>query len=182
MSTPSVTPNGTTRTAPGGGTGDAWLTQEAYDKLREELDHLQGPARAEIAQRIEAARQEGDLAENGGYHAAKEEQGKIEARIRQMQDLLRRARVGERPPDDGLVEPGMVVTIRFADADDTEQFLLGSRELAQLDESVDVEVYSTASPLGAAVNGTRVGDTVEYDAPNGRRFTVDIVAATPFGT
>jgi transcription elongation factor GreA len=160
---------------------DAWLTQEAYDKLRADLEQLQGPARAEIARRIDAARQEGDLSENGGYHAAKEEQGKIEARIRQLQDLLRRAVVGERPPDDGLVEPGMVVTIRFAGDTDTERFLLGSRELAQLDESVDVEVYSTASPLGAAVNGTRVGDTVEYEAPNGRTFRVEIVAATPFG-
>ena len=72
-----------------------------------------GPGRAEIAKRIEASRSEGDLSENGGYHAAKEEQGKQEARIRQLQHLLQRAKVGETPPDDGVVEPGMIVEIRL---------------------------------------------------------------------
>src|SRR5580765_6554043 len=86
-----------------------WLTQEAYDRLKAELDHLAGPGRTEIAKRIEAARDEGDLRENGGYHAAKEEQGKQEARIRQLSQLLDGARVGEAPPDDGVVEPGMRV-------------------------------------------------------------------------
>ncbi|MGN6244148.1 MAG: transcription elongation factor GreA, partial [Motilibacteraceae bacterium] len=81
-----------------------WLTQEAYDRLKSELDQLSGPGRVEIAKRIEAAREEGDLRENGGYHAAKEEQGKQEARIRQLQSLLEHAKVGEAPPDDGVVE------------------------------------------------------------------------------
>ncbi|HAP89747.1 MAG TPA: transcription elongation factor GreA, partial [Arthrobacter bacterium] len=91
----------TTNSAPA-----AWLTQEAFDRLKAELDHLSGPGRAEIVQKIESARQEGDLKENGGYHAAKEEQGKIEARIRQLTALLRDANVGEAPADDGIVEPG----------------------------------------------------------------------------
>jgi transcription elongation factor GreA len=163
-------------------TGDnvAWLTQEAYERLQQELEHLMGPARSEIAKRIDAARQEGDLSENGGYHAAKEEQGKQEARIHQLQQLLQRAKVGEVPPDDGVVEPGMIVEVRFAGDDDVERFLLGSRELMVLDATLDLEVYSPASPLGAALNGKKVGDTVTYEAPNGKDLTVEIASAKPF--
>ena len=106
-----------------------WLTQEAYDRLKAELEHLTGPVRAELSRRIGEARDEGDLKENGGYHAAKEEQGKTEAQIRKLQDMLRRVRVGDTPADDGVVEPGMKVTIRFKGDDDTETFILGSREL-----------------------------------------------------
>lgn len=159
----------------------AWLTQEAYDRVRAELDHLMGPARAEVAKRIEAARAEGDLSENGGYHAAKEQQGHQEARIRQLQQLLQRAKVGEAPPDDGVVEPGMTVEIRFAGDDETETFLLGSRELLALDETVDIEVYSPQSPLGEAINGKRVGDTVSYETPTGVTVKVEIVSTKPYG-
>lgn len=159
----------------------AWLTQEAYDRLRAELDHLMGPARTEIAKRIEAARAEGDLSENGGYHAAKEQQGHQEARIRQLQALLHRAKVGEAPPDDGVVEPGMTVEIRFAGDDETETFLLGSRELLSLDESVDMEVFSPQSPLGQAINGKRIGDTVSYETPTGATVKVEIVSTKPYG-
>ena len=112
-----------------------WLTQDAHDKLVAELDDLKGPRRQEIIDRISAARDEGDLKENGGYHAAKEEQGKQEARIRQLEDMLRRAEVGETPADDGIVEPGMVVTYRFAGDDETETFLLGAREIE--DDTID---------------------------------------------
>jgi transcription elongation factor GreA len=157
-----------------------WLTQEAYDRLRSELDHLQGPARAELAARIGEARSEGDLRENGGYHAAKEEQGKSEARIRQLQDMLRRAQVGEQPTEQGVVGPGMIVTIRFAGDSDTETFLLGSRELVTLDDSVDLEVFSPQSPLGTAITGKGTGDSATFTAPNGRDATVEIVAAEPF--
>lgn len=163
-------------------TGDnvAWLTQEAYDRLQEELDYLMGPARIEIAKRIDAARQEGDLSENGGYQAAKEEQGKQEARIHQLQQLFQRAKVGEVPPDDGVVEVGMIVEVRFAGDDDVERFLLGSRELVALDETLGIEVYSPASPLGAAIDGRRVGETVSYKAPNGKELSVEIVSTKPF--
>ncbi|UPK74176.1 transcription elongation factor GreA [Nocardioidaceae bacterium SCSIO 66511] len=157
-----------------------WLTKDAYERLRAELDHLRGPARAELAARIGEARDEGDLRENGGYHAAKDEQGKQEARIRQLEDLLRRAEVGEQREDDGLVEPGMILTIRFAGDDDTEKFLLGSRELLALDPSVDLQVFSPESPLGAAINGKYKGDKATYSAPNGADVTVEIVDATPF--
>jgi transcription elongation factor GreA len=158
----------------------AWLTQDAYDRLRVELEELMGPGRSEIAKRIEAARAEGDLSENGGYQAAKEEQGKQEGRIRQLQHLLQRAKVGETPPDNGVVESGMIVDIRFDGDDDVETFLLGSRELLALDSSVELEVYSAASPLGAAILGKKAGDKASYKAPNGRTLKVEVVSAKPY--
>ncbi|WP_018155008.1 transcription elongation factor GreA [Demetria terragena] len=153
----------------------SFLTQDAYDRLHAELEELSGPGRTEISKRIEAAREEGDLKENGGYHAAKEEQGKMEARIRQLQELLRDATVGEAPPDDGVVEPGMVVTVEIFG--DTEKFLLGSREIA--DDS-ELDVYSEKSPLGAAILGKSRGDKASYEAPNGKTVDVKIVDATPY--
>jgi transcription elongation factor GreA len=155
-----------------------WLTQEGFDKLTEELEHLRGPVRDEIVARISAARDEGDLKENGGYHAAREEQGKTEARIRQLEDMLRKAQVGETPADDGVVEPGMVVTVRFAGDSEVETFLLGAREMA--DESADLEVYSPQSPLGTALVGRKRGETVDFIAPNGKELKVEIVEAVPY--
>lgn len=160
------------QTAPAG----SYLTQDAYDRLQQELTELSGPGRVEIAKRIEAAREEGDLKENGGYHAAKEEQGKMEARIRQLKQILENATVGEAPADDGIAEPGMVVTVEMFG--DEETFLLGSREIA--DGSDDIDVYSEQSPLGAAINGQRVGDTVSYEAPNGKTIEAKIVSAKPY--
>ncbi|HET6627488.1 MAG TPA: transcription elongation factor GreA [Nocardioidaceae bacterium] len=155
-----------------------WLTQEAFDKLQEELEHLRGPVRSEVIARISAARDEGDLKENGGYHAAREEQGKVEARIRQLEDMLRHAEVGETPPDDGVVEPGMKVTTRFVGDTDTETFLLGAREMAETTE--DLQVFSPQSPLGKAIIGSKRGDTVAYEAPNGKELKVEIVEAIPY--
>ncbi len=151
-----------------------WLTQEAYDRLKAELDHLAGEGRTEIAKKIEAAREEGDLRENGGYHAAKEEQGKQEARIRQLTQLLESAKVGARPADDGVVEQGMVVTVELAG--DQMRFLLGSREVS--DDSLDV--YSEKSPLGAAIYGLKIGDSATYQAPNGSQVPVKILDAKPY--
>ncbi|WP_138415056.1 transcription elongation factor GreA [Sinomonas gamaensis] len=155
--------------------GGAWLTQEAYDRLKAELDHLSGAGRHEIVEKIEAARQEGDLKENGGYHAAKEEQGKIEARIRQLQELLRNAQVGEKPADDGVVEPGMLVVAKIAG--DEERFLLGSREIAG---DAELDVFSEKSPLGAAIIGHKQGEKLSYTAPNGKEIPVEIISATPY--
>lgn len=155
--------------------GTAWLTQEAFDRLTKELETLEGPGRTEIAERIAAARDEGDLKENGGYHAAREEQGKMEARIAELHRLLKNAVVGESPKDDGVVEPGMVVSISLAGKERT--FLLGNREIADGD---DLEVYSTASPLGAAIHGAKVGQTVDYTAPNGTALRIEILKATPY--
>ncbi|MEU3829645.1 transcription elongation factor GreA [Streptomyces sp. SID486] len=154
-----------------------WLTQEAYNKLRDELAYLTGPARTEIAAKIAAAREEGDLRENGGYHAAKEEQGKQELRVRQLTQLLENAKVGEAPAADGAVAPGMVVTIAFdGDEDDTLTFLLASREYA----SSDIETYSPQSPLGTGVIGHKVGEDAEYELPNGKKASVRILKAEPY--
>jgi transcription elongation factor GreA len=156
-------------------TAAAWLTQEAHDRLQAELDSLIG-SRTHISAEINARREEGDLKENGGYHAAKEEQGKQEARIRQLQDLLRNAQVGDAPADDGVVEAGMVVTIRYDD-EETERFLLGSREIGA---TTDLTVYSPDSAMGTAITGRVPGDSVTYTAPSGAQITVTIVEATPF--
>ena len=153
----------------------SYLTKDAFDRLQTELRELSGPGRVEIAKRIEAAREEGDLKENGGYHAAKEEQGKMEARIRQLTQIRDNATVGEAPPDDGVVEPGMIVTVKLFG--DEETFLLGSREIAG--ES-DLDVYSEQSPLGAAINGKKAGETTTYNAPNGKSIEVEIVSAKPY--
>ncbi len=156
-------------------TAATWLTQEAHDRLRAELDHLKGTGRTEVADRIEAARSEGDLKENGGYHAAREEQAKQEARIRQLEELLRNAVVGEAPPDDGVVEPGMVVTATVAG--DRMTFLVGSREVA---EGTGMEVYSEKSPLGSAIVGRSAGETTSYTTPTGATIEVVIHEAKPF--
>lgn len=152
-----------------------WLTQEAHDRLSAELTQLSTIGRHDIAEKIDIARQEGDLKENGGYHAAREEQAKQEARIRQLTELLRTAVVGEAPPDDGVVESGMVVTATVAG--DRMTFLLGSREVA---EGTGLDVYSASSPLGAAIVGHSRGDSTSYTAPNGREIEVVIHEATPF--
>ena len=152
-----------------------WLTQEAFDRLSAELSELTGHVRAEIVDRIDSARQEGDLSENGGYHAAREEQARNEARIAQLTALLREARVGETPADDGIVEPGMVVTVDLTGEEIT--FLLGSREIAADSE---LDVYSATSPLGKAILGKKRGQSATYTAPNGKQFTVKILQAKPF--
>jgi len=154
-----------------------WLTQDAYDKLKAELQHLSGPGRQEIVERISAARDEGDLKENGGYHAAKEEQGKLELRIRQIEDMLRRAEVGETPPDDGVVEQGMKVTVRFPAFGDEETFLFGAKEM----ETDDLKVYSPQSPMGLAIDGKKRGEKTSYEV-NGKAIEVEILEAVPFNS
>jgi transcription elongation factor GreA len=147
-----------------------FLTQDAYDRLVAELEHLSTTGREEIAKRIEAAREEGDLKENGGYHAAKDEQGKQEARIRTLQSLLKNATVGEAPAASGVVEPGTVVTALVAG--DEEVFLLGNREIAA---NSTLDVWSEASPIGSAVLGLKVGEKGSFTAPNGREIAVEVV-------
>ena len=153
-----------------------WLTQEAYDRLKAELDYLSGEGRIDIAKKIEAARDEGDLRENGGYHAAKDEQGQIEARIITLQHILENARVGGPPRTAGVVGPGMTVTIRFVKDEDEVTFLLASRE----ESGSPIDVYSPRSPLGAAIMGKKVGERATYSLPNGRASTVEILEAVPY--
>jgi transcription elongation factor GreA len=156
-----------------------WLTQEAHRKLRDELEELKGPVRQEIIGRISSARDEGDLKENGGYHAAKDDQGKVEARIRQLEEMLAKAEVGEAHSDDGTISPGMVITYKFVgdDDDEAETFLLGAREIE--DAASDIKAYSPQSPLGSAILGHRAGDTVSYEA-NGTPLEVEILGAEPY--
>lgn len=153
-----------------------WLSQDASDRLQAELDeHIAN--RPAIAAEINARREEGDLRENGGYHAAREEQGKAEGRIRYLQELLRTAKVGEALTADA-VSPGMVVTIYFDDdTKDTETFLLGSREIAA---TTDLTVYSPESALGKAILGGRAGQTCTYTAPSGADIKVTVVSFEPF--
>jgi transcription elongation factor GreA len=153
-----------------------WLTQQTFDRLSAELEERRGPIRAEIVERISAARDEGDLKENGGYHAAKDEQGTNEGRIRQLEELLKDATT-EAAPDDQTVSPGKLVTYRYA-GDDEESFLLGAREIAE--DHTEVEVYSPQSPLGSALEGHKAGDTVDFEQPNGRTAKIEIVSAVPF--
>ncbi|TDC65685.1 transcription elongation factor GreA [Micromonospora sp. KC207] len=153
-----------------------WLSQDAHDRLQAELDELIAN-RPAIAAEINARREEGDLRENGGYHAAREEQGKQEGRILYLKELLRTAKVGEAPSAD-TVSPGMVVTIYFDDdTDDTETFLLGSREISS---TTELTVYSPESALGKSILGTRPGQTVTYTAPSGADIKVTVVRFEPF--
>jgi transcription elongation factor GreA len=153
-----------------------WLSQDAHDRLQAELEELIAQ-RPTIAAEINARREEGDLRENGGYHAAREEQGKMEGRIRYLQELLRTAQVGDAPTSKN-VAPGMVVTIYFDDDEtDTETFLLGSREIAA---TTDLTVYSPESALGKAILGTSRGQTVTYTAPSGADIKVTVVSFEPF--
>ena len=147
------------------------LSQETYERLQAELEQLTTEGRVEVARRIEAARALGDLSENGDYHAAKDDQGKMEARIRQIQAMLKTATIVESGASGGTVAPGCVVTIRYEGDEDTERYLIGSIE----ERRDDVEVVSPGSPLGVALIGRAAGETVEYDTPTGARLKVDIV-------
>lgn len=157
-------------------TPETWLSQDAFDRLQGELNELIAN-RTAVAAEINARREEGDLRENGGYHAAREEQGKAEARILYLQTLLRNAKVGDAPDSD-VVAPGTVVTIYFDDdADDSETFLLGSREISA---TTDLTVYSPESALGKAILGTSPGQSVTYTAPSGAEIKVTIVKFEPY--
>ncbi|WP_132994026.1 transcription elongation factor GreA [Gordonia zhaorongruii] len=158
-------------------TGVTWLTPESFDRLKEELDSLIAN-RPVIAAEINERREEGDLKENGGYHAARDEQGQQEARIRQLQELLNNAKVGEAPTQSGVALPGSVVTVYFdGDKSDTETFLIATREETSASE---LEIYSPSSPLGGAIIDAKVGDTREYTVPSGAKISATLVSAEPY--
>ncbi|HZQ28131.1 MAG TPA: transcription elongation factor GreA [Acidimicrobiales bacterium] len=145
------------------------LSQDALDRLKAELEDLKTRGRVDIARAIEAARMLGDLSENGDYHAAKDSQGKMEARIRQLEATLKNAVVVNASGD--TVTAGTVVTIRYEGDDEMERYYIGSIE----ERRDDVEVMSPSSPLGSALLGKREGDTVEYEVPSGARLKVEVV-------
>jgi transcription elongation factor GreA len=147
------------------------LSQSAYDRLKAEYDDLTTRGRVDIARKIEAARELGDLSENGDYHAAKEEQGKMEGRILHLHAILEDAEIVELESG-GTVAAGSIVTIRYEGDDDTERYLLGSIE----ERHDDLEVMSPGSPLGEALIGRAAGDVVSYETPTGATLTVELVA------
>lgn len=149
-----------------------WLTQEAFDGLQAELADREGPLRLEITTRISLARDEGDLKENGGYHAAREEQGKNEARIRVLKHLLENSKVGVPDAAADEVAQGKVVTVRIAALGEEMTFLLASREEAA---TASIDVYSPTSPLGQAVLGKRVGESSSYELANGKTMEVEVL-------
>lgn len=154
------------------------LTQDAYARLQSELEQLVLVERHEIAKRIQEAREEGDLKENGGYHAAKEEQGKLEARINRLEEILANATVGEADASDGVVKQGLLVVCDINGK--PNEFYLGSHEIFEATkyeqeiEDGDFSVYSPDSPIGQAIEGKKVGDKVSYSAPNGKEIAVEI--------
>lgn len=144
-----------------------YLSQEAFDRLQAELDELKTVGRPRISQEIEVARAHGDLRENAEYHAAKDEQGRMEARIRQLEQLLRDVTIGE-PESSDEAQAGIVVAL---DIDgDVETYLLGSRE----DSHPTYEILSTESPMGQAVLGAKEGDTVAFDTPTGVTISLTV--------
>ena len=145
------------------------LSRTAYERLQEELHDLTTRGRVEIARKIETARELGDLSENGDYHAAKEEQGKMEGRIRHIQALLERAEIVEGEAG-GAVQAGSVVEIRYEGDDSTDRYLIGS-----IEERADIDVISPGSPLGQALIGAKPGDTVSFEAPSGATLRVEVV-------
>jgi transcription elongation factor GreA len=146
------------------------LSPETHARLVEELEDLTTRGRIEIARAIEAARALGDLSENGDYHAAKDAQGKMESRIRQLQTMLSEAVIlGSSSPGGGIAA-GSVVGIRYTEDEGVERYLVGSIE----ERRDDITVISVGSPLGQVLIGRRAGDRVEYEAPNGR-LEVEIV-------
>ena len=141
------------------------LTRDTYARLQAELEDLKTRGRVQIAKAIEAARALGDLSENGDYHAAKDSQGKMEARIRQLEAMLENASIvdSEAAGAAGTVTTGVVVSLRYVGDDDVEDYLLGSIEERREGHSV----ISPNSPLGQALMGHKAGDKVDYEAPSG---------------
>jgi transcription elongation GreA/GreB family factor len=151
-----------------------WLTPEAHDRLQAELAALLAPRTTTAP---------GDSAHSGTEDSGTVDSGTVDtarrraARVRELQELLGKAAVGEDPPDDGVAEPGMVLTVRYDDTADEDTFLLGLRDV----EQAGLEVYSPTSPLGMAVTGARPGDQRSYRVPNGTTVRVTLLDAVPYG-
>lgn len=142
-----------------------WMTRKAHDQLQEELAALRSHPSMEVPD---------DLVDQHGDHIAR--YAARQARIRVIQDLLRNAVVDEDPPDDGIAEPGMVLTVRFDDTGETETFLLGVRGA----EQADMDVYSVQSPLGRAISGAHPGEQRTYSVPSGADVPVTLLEAVPY--
>ena len=155
--------------------GTTKLSPQAHQRLSEELAERSGPTRRQISEWIERARELGDLRENGDYHAAKNEQGLNEARIRQLEAMLKHAVIVESTAAD-KVEPGTVVEVRMEGDDEPSTYLVGSIE----ERGTGYDVISPGSPLGKALLGHTAGEVVTFEAPAGK-FVVEILAIRPPG-
>ena len=144
------------------------ITQNAFNRLKQELDHLEGEARTKVIEEIATARAHGDLSENAEYHAAKDQQGLQEARVRQLREMLENAEIIEADNED-VVKPGKLVTIRH-EGEEPETYLLGLRE----EKGGDHDILTPDSPLGQAVLGHSAGETVIAKVPNGE-LKIEIV-------
>jgi transcription elongation factor GreA len=147
------------------------LSQKAYDRLKAEHDELTTVGRVDIARKIEAARELGDLKENGDYHAAKDFQGQMEARIRQLAGMIENCEIVEGI-DGEVVEPGAVVQLRYEGDHDADTYFFGSVE----ERGIEHDIISPRSPLGRALDGKKVGDTVDFESPTGATLTVEVVS------
>jgi transcription elongation factor GreA len=143
-----------------------WITRDAHNRLQAELAALRSRPSIEVPEDF----MDFDDSLVANYAAR-------QARIRQIQDLLSNAVVGEEPPDDGIAEPGMVLTVRYDDTGDVETFLLGVRGA----EDADIDVYSVQSPLGSAIAGAHVGEQRTYSIPSGANLPVTLLQAVPYG-
>lgn len=150
-----------------------YVTKNAHDKLKAELDELEGPLREEIIEAIATARAHGDLSENAEYHAAKDQQGLQESRVRQIRQTLENSEIVEAH-DDGVISPGMVVTIRHHGDDETETYLFGMRE----EKGGEHDILTPESPLGRALLGHSAGETIGAEVPSGS-LKVEIVEVHP---
>jgi transcription elongation factor GreA len=149
------------------------LTQEAFDRLQQELAELEGPSRKNVIESIATARAHGDLSENAEYHAAKEQQGMQEARVRQIRQMLENAEI-IHTDDDGVARPGMLITIR-TNGDDPETYLLGTRE----EKGGDHDVLTPESPLGRVLLGHSAGETVVAKIPAAEMKVEIVEVAAP---
>ena len=156
----------------------ATLTLDAYNRLKAELEDLTGVRRAEITEKIKVAREHGDLKENAEYHAAKDEQGMMEARIRNVQQMLRDPDIVEAPTAADAVGPGMLVTVKPLDFDDEDDETYLIAEHAE-EKAPAARTVTIGSPFGSALVGTAIGDEIVYEAPGGT-FRYRIVSLEPF--
>jgi transcription elongation factor GreA len=147
------------------------LSQKAFDRLKAEYDELTTVGRIDIARKIEAARELGDLKENGDYHAAKDFQGHMEARIRQLASMIENCEIVEGVDGD-VVEPGSLVDLRYEGDDEVETYFYGSLE----ERGVEHTTISPGSPLGEALAGAKPGDKVDFASPTGATLTVEVVS------
>jgi transcription elongation factor GreA len=154
-------------------TDTTWLTPAAHEKLIAELEELKTEGRRQIETRLAEARSHGDLRENGDYDAAKNDQGLMEARIRQLQALVDSAEVREAA-DDGVVGIGSIVKVVDEDGDEMEYFVAN-----RANKVPGYILTSPESPLGKELLNKKVGERVRYEV-NDRWFTVEIRGVRPF--